>query len=144
MDKVIYEWRGAIIYLAIFKLMNQTNFHNQPSVIIKEKEAYRFWLILHKNIPKTERFNLGQKINSLFIDILELSFVSLYLPPEQKIIMLGKTISRLDLLKFFMQLAWESKLIPTDKFTALSQKLEEIGRILGGWKKGLQSKTPGK
>jgi len=124
--------------------MTQINFHNQPSVIIKEKEAYQFWLILHKNIPKTERFRLGQKIDSLFIDTLELSFISLYLPPEQKITILGKTISRLDLLKFFMQLAWESKLIPTTKFTELSQKLEEIGRILGGWKKGLQSKTPAK
>jgi len=124
--------------------MSQLNFHNQPSVIIKEKEAYQFWLILHKNIPKTERFGLGQKIDSLFIDTLELSFIALYLPPEQKIIMLEKTISRLDLLKFFMQLAWESKLIPTVKFTELSQKLEEIGRILGGWKKGLQSKTPDK
>ena len=124
--------------------MSQLNFHNQPSVIIKEKEAYQFWLILHKNIPRTERFNLGQKIDSLFIDTLELSFISLYLPSEQKIIMLGKTISRLDLLKFFIQLAWESKLIPTAKFTELSQKLEEIGRILGGWKKGLQSKTPTK
>lgn len=124
--------------------MIQLNFHNQPSVITKEKDAYQFWLILHKNIPKTERFNLGQKIDLLFIDILELSFTALYLPPEQKIILLGKAISRLDLLKFFMQLAWENKLIPTDKFTALSQKLEEIGRIIGGWKKGLQSKTPGK
>ena len=124
--------------------MSQLNFHNQPSVIIKEKEAYQLWLTLHKNIPKTERFNLGQKIDSLFLDTLELSFMALYLQPEQKIIILGKAISRLDLLKFFIQLAWESKLIPTPKFTELSQKLEEIGRMIGGWKKGLQSKTPAK
>ena len=124
--------------------MAQLNFHNQPSVMIKEKEAYQLWLILRKNFPKTERFGLGQKIDSLFIDILELSFVSLYLPPEQKIVILSKTISRLDLLKFFSQIAWENKLIPNEKFIELSQKLDEIGRMLGGWKKGLQSKTPDK
>ena len=53
--------------------------------------------------------------------------------------MLGRTISKLDVLKFFCQLAWESRLIPTDKYAELSEKLEEIGRMLGGWRKGLQS-----
>lgn len=89
-----------------------------------------------------ERFGIGQKIEHSFLAVLELTFTAAYLPPEQKIIMLGKTISQLDILKFFMQLAWESKLIPTNKYAELSQKLEEIGRMLGGWKKGLESKTP--
>ena len=58
--------------------------------------------------------------------------------------MLGKIISRLDVLKFFIQIAWENKLIPEDKYIILSEQLHEIGRMLGGWKKGLQSKTPAK
>ena len=40
-----------------------------------------------------------------------------------------------------MQLAWESKLIPTDKYAIISKELEEIGRMLGGWKKGIEAKT---
>ncbi|MEK7553373.1 MAG: four helix bundle protein [Patescibacteria group bacterium] len=58
--------------------------------------------------------------------------------------MLGKIISRLDVLKFFVQLAWENKLIPTEKYAELSKRLKEIGRMLGGWRKGLQNKTPAK
>lgn len=85
---------------------------------------------------------IGQKIEHSFLAVLELTFTAAYLPPEQKIILLGKTISRLDVLKFFAQLAWESKIIPNDKYLELSAKLEEIGRMLGGWKKGLASKTP--
>ena len=58
----------------------------------------------------------------------------------------SRTIAKLDNLKFFMQLAWESKLIPTEKYANLSKELEEIGRMLGGWRKGLverqQQKTP--
>ena len=115
-----------------------------PVVISKEKDAYQFWLNLHRNFPKTERFGIGQKIESSFLDILEFSFASVYLPPESKIILLGKTITKLDTLKFFSQLAWESKLIPNEKYIELSEKLEEIGRMLGGWKKGLQQKTPAK
>lgn len=111
-------------------------------MISKEKEAYQCWQTLHQNFPKIARFGIGQKIEQSFLSVLELTFTASYLPPEQKVILLGKTISRLDILKFFTQLAWEDKLIPTNKYAELSQKLEEIGRMLGGWKKGLQSKTP--
>ena len=117
-----------------------------PQVILKEKEAYQLWLLLHRNFPRTERFGIGQKIEQSFLDVLELSFASSYLPPNQKVILLSKNISRLDILKFFLQLAWESKIIPTDKYADISEKLNEIGRMLGGWKKGienkLQNKTP--
>ncbi len=97
---------------------------------------------MQKNFPKTERYGLGQKINQTFLEVLEFTFTASYLPPDTKIIMLGKTISRLDILKFFTQLAWENKFIPTEKYAELSLKLEEIGRMIFGWKKGLKSKTP--
>jgi len=111
-------------------------------VIGKGKEAYQLWLVLHRNFPKTERFGLGQKIDTIFLEILELGYSAGYLPPEQKTVALGKTITRLDILKFLFQIAWENKLIPNNKYIILSQKLEEIGRMLGGWKKGLLNKTP--
>lgn len=50
----------------------------------------------------------------------------------------------MDILKFFAQLAWENKLVPVEKYVELSKNLEEIGRMLGGWRKGLQNKTPAK
>src|SRR3972149_9969719 len=102
-----------------------------PAVISREKEAYRFWLSLHRNFPKTERYGLGRRIDQLFLEVLELSFTAYYLPPESKIILLGKAISRLDILKFFLQLAWENKLVPIEKYVELSRRLEEIGRMLG-------------
>lgn len=86
---------------------------------------------------------MGRKIDFLFLEILELSFTASYLPIDPKIIMLGKIISRLDILKFFSQLAWENKLIPNDKYIELSKRLLEIGRMMGGWRKGLlEKKTP--
>lgn len=74
---------------------------------------------------------------------MELSFTASYLPIDPKIIILGKILNRLDILKFFSQLAWENKLIPNDKYIELSERLLEIGRMLGGWRKGLlEKKTP--
>ena len=110
-------------------------------VILKLKDAYKLWLFIHKNFPKVERLGIGQKIEDSLLNILELNFALSYLPPEQKIILLSKAISKLDILKFFMQLAWENKLVPTEKYSDISKRLEEIGRQFGGWKKGLQMKT---
>jgi hypothetical protein len=115
-----------------------------PQVILKEKELYSIWQKLHRDFPRIERFGVGQKIENLFLSVLELTFSSAYLPLEQKILALGKTISRLDILKFFIQLAWENKLISTEQHIELSKNLEEIGRQLGGWKKGLETKLPPK
>jgi hypothetical protein len=113
-----------------------------PKVLLKEKETYRVWTSLHRDFPKVERLGLGSKIEQSFLDVLEFTFASVYLVNESKILMLSKTIAKLDNLKFFMQLAWESKLMTTEQYSKIAGELEEIGRQLGSWRKGLQTKTP--
>ncbi|MEK7078087.1 MAG: four helix bundle protein [Patescibacteria group bacterium] len=61
---------------------------------------------------------------------------------EQKIPILEKSRNKLDLLKFFFQIGWEIKILDDKKYIAISERLNEIGRMLGGWIKGLQNKTP--
>jgi len=43
--------------------------------------------------------------------------------------------AKLDSLKFFLQIAWEIKALDNKKYIALSENLSEIGRMLGGWQK---------
>jgi len=112
-----------------------------PRVILDIKATYQLWLTLHRDFPKVERLGLGQKIEQTFLETLELTFCLSYLSPEHKLPMLNKAITKLDILKFFTQIAWETKLIPTNKYSELLEKLATIGRQFGGWKKGLQIKT---
>jgi len=85
---------------------------------------------------------LGRKIEDAFLELLETTYTLSYLPPEDKVVHLSQANTKLDLIKFFTQMAWENKLIATDKYSILLSKLEEIGRQLGSWRKGLQSKLP--
>ena len=39
---------------------------------------------------------------------------------------------------------WEHKILPLKIYSNLVNSLDEIGRMLGGWKKSLQEKTPAK
>jgi len=107
-------------------------------VIEKLKTAFKLWLEYVIHFPKLHRYTFGAKIHSLFLDILELVFTAIYLPKEQKSCQLVKAVSKLDLLKFFLQLAWEAKMLDNNKYLALSACLIEIGRMLGGWQKQLK------
>ena len=40
-----------------------------------------------------------------------------------------------------MQISYEVKLLDNKKYIKISEDLQEIGRILGGWKRGLEIKT---
>ncbi len=112
-----------------------------PQVIVLMKVTYLLWSSIHTNFPKVERLGIGNKIEQSFLLVLELTFLLSYAPLDQKIVLIDRSISKLDVVKFFAQLAWEGKIIPTKQYVDLSTKFEEIGRQLGGWKKGLQTKN---
>ena len=113
-------------------------------VLEKTKSAYKLWFNYRDTFPKKSRYTLGDKIDKYFLDILELLHVATYQKPDEKIITLRKTTLRLDSLKFFLSISWETKLLDTDKYITLSEHLHELGKIIGGWKKGLEVKTPTK
>ncbi len=113
-----------------------------PSALLKTKTAYSVWFKIYNDFPKAHRYILGGKIEDYFLGLLENIFISIYLAPEQKIPRLVIAISKLDGVKFFLQIAWENKCLKDDRYSTLSEKLEEIGKMLGGWKKGLKKKTP--
>ncbi|MDP3772372.1 MAG: four helix bundle protein [bacterium] len=105
--------------------------------------AYKLWDEFKKSFPKQSRFTIGVKIDVLFLDVIELLFVASRLSKEQKLPYLHKASVKLDLLKFFLQIAWELKAVDTKKYIMLSEQLNEIGKMLGGWIRGLQQKqTP--
>ncbi|MEK7501044.1 MAG: four helix bundle protein [Patescibacteria group bacterium] len=80
---------------------------------------------------------MGSKIDSLFIDTMELVFTASYLSKELKRPLVQKAGAKLDLLKLFLQISWEIKALDNKKYLALSEKLDEIGRMLGGWQRQL-------
>jgi hypothetical protein len=102
-------------------------------VIQKTVSAYKQWHSFLPNFPKTARYTLGLKIDTLFTDVTELIFSAIYQSKENKISYIEKAITKLDLLKFFLQVSWEIKALDGKKYIALSEQLYEVGRMLGGW-----------
>jgi len=111
------------------------------SLLFKEKNTYTYWLKLYKKISKPERFGIGEKIDDLFLETLELTYKGRYASLSNKIPFLEQAILKIDRIKFFSEILWENKLMTTKQYVEFLEKLEEIGRELGGWKKGILNKN---
>lgn len=85
-------------------------------------------------MPKTHKYSLGEKIDKIFVDVIEAIITANFLSPKDKIPYVSFAIKKLDTLKIFLMLLWETKSLDSKKYIALSEKLDEIGRNLGGWR----------
>ena len=112
-----------------------------PSVLFGGKNSYKSWLNVYKKFPKPERFGLGYKIDCLFIELLENLLVARYASPLQRTASLELAISKIDKIKFLLEIAWENKLLASRQHGELLDQLQSLGRMLGGWKKGIDNKN---
>jgi hypothetical protein len=110
--------------------------------VLKLKESYGIWQNYLNNFPKANRFTLGSKIDDVFLSAIEYCFLASYSPLGEKIVILDRAISRVDLIKLLLQLAWDIKALDTKKYIHLGECVSEAGKMLGGWRKQLLNKTP--
>lgn len=97
------------------------------------------------HLPKSARYTLGEKIDVCLLETAEFLFSASYVPTSERFLFVRRAGAKLDLAKFFLQIAWEIKALDTKKYAMLSEKLDEIGRMLGGWiKQLLQKEIPPK
>ncbi len=112
----------------------------EPIIIQKLKSAFSDWINIAPHIPKIARYGLGSKIESSFVSLLDISHQAVFTKIGRKGTLIEQAIIRLDTLSFFLHIAYENKLIPQNKYLILAEKLSDVGRNLGGWKKFIESK----
>jgi hypothetical protein len=103
------------------------------------KEGYLLWINISSHIPKSSRYTLGARIENKFLDLLELSLIAYFNQKDQKREKISKCILILNTLKLLVSTAWEAKVISSKKYEELALKLDEIGKMFGGWKKNLDN-----
>jgi len=114
-----------------------------PLVLIRTKEAYRLWHSSIVNLKRVDRYTIGAKIDDTFLSLLEFIFRGCFAFDKfEKISIISQAIAKSDLLKFLLQISWENKIINNKIYGEFILLLDEIGRMLGGWKKSLENKTP--
>ena len=102
--------------------------------------SYKLCHEIVRRLTKDQRYTLAAKITDAYLEVLEGIFLASITAGAQKLPILQNASVKLDLLKFFLQVAWETKALDTQKYSALSEQLAQIGRMLGGWRKDTAAK----
>ena len=126
--------------------MNRLNFgHNNKEsfkapplanllpIMQKIKTSYQLWYEYYQALPKNHRYTIGQKIDNLFTDAIEAISIAIFLSREEKTPYIRLAIRKINTLNIFLLILWENKSLDNRKYIALSEKINEIGKMLGGW-----------
>jgi hypothetical protein len=94
------------------------------------------------SLPKSQRFTFGQRVDLLSLDCLELVIEAIYAAPDAKPALLRRLNLNLEKLRVFWRLICDRGWISQQQLLFVSEALDQIGRMTGGWLRQLQSRPP--
>lgn len=106
-----------------------------PVLLVHWEETVGLVLDKTSRFPKSARFTFASRMDSLVLDILEDLVRASWAPPVVKAPLLASADGHLGVLRVLVRIAFERQLLPRAGFEHLVRRLDEAGRMLGGWRK---------
>lgn len=72
---------------------------------------------------------------------MEAVSAAVFLQKQEKLPYVRLAICKLDTLRLLLLVLWETRSFDTKKYAALSAKVDEAGKMLGGWSGQLQKQN---
>ena len=107
------------------------------------EKAYGFltWLIpTLEKFPRSQRFLLGDRIESAALDVLEGLIEATY--TRDRIQLLNTVNLRIEKLRFLIRLSLDLRYLDPRRYEHAARALDEIGRLVGAWRKGKDAEAP--
>ena len=103
--------------------------------ITKTYDLLKWLLPIISRFPKDKRYTLGQRLEKKLLDILELLLCANY--SKDKLDLLKKANLELECFRYLIRLSCDLRFINLKHYEFISQQVNEIGRLVGGWIKSL-------
>jgi len=104
----------------------------------KMLELTEYAYVAIRQFPKSEKFGLAADIKCQIYTILRLMVAA------NKRYFKKNTLQDMDIehevLRRQIEMARNLKFIPFKKYAIMSEKIDEVGRLIGGWKKAVNAK----
>lgn len=114
-------------------------------VVQKAYDLARWLLPLVESFPRKFKFTLGDRLQATVLDLcLTLVEASHAQAPERP---LYRADRLLDQLRLLGRLSYDLRVVPLRRYERLSETVEELGRMIGGWlrhtRQGVRRVAPG-
>ena len=96
------------------------------------------------SLPRSHRFTFGERVDRLTLDCLELVIEAIYATREQKAAPLRQLNLNLEKLRVFWRLICDRGWISQQQLLFANGRLDEMGRMVGGWLKQLEKAAVGR
>ena len=108
-------------------------------IINKSYELYKYCTEINDQMEKRRRLSIGISIEKNILRLLEELIMAKNAPKTMKVAYLIKANALLEVLTLKFRLLIELKAVNETRVFQLQAKAKEIGRMLGGWLKSVQS-----
>lgn len=103
-------------------------------IVFRKTYEYLFWLkAVVERFARVHKYSLGAELQTSALNLLKLIVKANY--SEAKAPIVGEALVEYEIQRVFVRLAFEYKLLSSRQFEFASGKLDEIGKLLRGWKK---------
>jgi hypothetical protein len=103
-------------------------------VVVQKAYEFSLWLVRKvENFPRSYRFSVGDRLVHGAMDLLLRLVDAAY--ARDKAAILGEVNRMLNRMRFLLRLAKDLDLLNVDSYGHAAERVEEIGRMAGGWRK---------
>lgn len=106
-------------------------------LVLAQFEEFVSWFLARTaKWPKSARFTLTQRIENLALDVLEALVLARYRPGDRKAVLEASNL-KLERMRHLLRIALKGSVCPHGVFESSMRGLDEVGRMLHGWRSGL-------
>lgn len=108
-------------------------------VFKKTYDLYKLFYGWRDSIPKQDRHGIWLRSETAILDVLEGILGASAAQKPGKLPLLEKASVRLSVLRVFIRLMKDTKVIDPKKYVAVQGLIDEIGRMIGGWMRSVRN-----
>lgn len=106
----------------------------EPAVVVQHAYDLTLWLVRKvEKFPRSFRFTVGDRVIARSLDLLETLVEAAYSADKRSL--LDRANRSVSGLRYLLRLTVDLKLLSGDSQEFAAGRLEEIGRMVGGWRK---------
>jgi hypothetical protein len=113
--------------------LNKNKKDDTPLVVAKVYDFVLWLLPKVENFDRAYRFTVGERLTSQGLDLMTTLVEAAY--SREKDNLLQQANRKINSTRYLLRLAKDLKLMSIDSYGFSAEKLDEIGRMVGGWRK---------
>jgi hypothetical protein len=107
-------------------------------VVVGKAYDFALWLLPKvESFPRSFRFTLGERLSGHGLDILSLLTEAAYATSKDEL--LAQANRKINSARLLLRLAADLKVLSRDAYAFAAERLDEIGRMTGGWRKAARA-----